>query len=176
MSDNNKTPDELFREKQASMSDEDLLKLCHEQVSKLARTYGKSFNMSIPPSVNDTDMAFCELCRRYEEAIKPSAPAVITSLKISGKEFNEEEIIHLFRNSSSSSQMVFVDDSNVMLEAIKLIYDTHKDKLNTLKENRSRAIEENWTDSEIKGVDNQIETLALVLSDIFRNVLHEIKN
>lgn len=168
MSDNNKTPDELFREKQASMSDEDLLKLCHEQVSKLARTYGKSFNMSIPPSVNDTDMAFCELCRRYEEAIKPSVPAVITSLKI-----NEEEIIHLFRNSP---EMVFVDDSNVMLEAIRKIYYTHAGKLKTLKENRSRAIEENWSDSEIKGVDNQIETLALVLSDIFRNLLHEIKN
>jgi len=173
MSDNKKTSDELFREKQASMSDEDLLKLCHEQVSKMCKSGGASFRMSIPPSVNDTDMAFCELCRRYEQAIKPSVPAVITSLKISGKEFNDEEIIHLFRNSP---EMVFVDDSNVMLEAIKLIYDTHKDKLNTLKENRSRAIEENWSDSEIKGVDNQIETLALVLSDIFRNVLHEIKN
>jgi len=37
MSDNKKTSDELFREKQASMSDEDLLKLCHEQVSKIAK-------------------------------------------------------------------------------------------------------------------------------------------
>ena len=110
MSDNNKTPDELFREKQASMSDEDLLKLCHEQVSKLARTYGKSFKMSIPPSVNDIDVAFCELCRRYEQAIKPSFPAVITSVNISGKELDEDEIIQLFRNSRNGSQMVFVDD------------------------------------------------------------------
>ena len=109
MSDNNKTPDELFREKQASMSDEDLLKLCHEQVSKMCKSGGASFRMSIPPSVNDTDMALSELFRRYEQSIKPSVPAVITSVNISGKELNEDEIIQLFRNSRNSSQMVFVD-------------------------------------------------------------------
>lgn len=66
--DNNKTPDEIFRDKQASMSDADLIKLCSEHVSSLCKDVS-SFRMSIPPSVNDTDMALSELIRRFENCI-----------------------------------------------------------------------------------------------------------
>lgn len=70
-----KTPDELFREKQASMSDEDLLNLCREHVSKMCKSGGSSFTMCVPPSINDTDMSLTELFNRYEKAItEPKNP------------------------------------------------------------------------------------------------------
>jgi hypothetical protein len=57
---------------------------------------------------------------------------------------------------------------------IQSIYDHHKKKLNALKENRAKAEDENWTDAEIKSVDDQIEILASILSDIHRNLLTEL--
>jgi hypothetical protein len=63
-------------------------------------------------------------------------------------------------------------DAKPVLAAVQSIYDAHKTKLNNLKENRSKADEEKWTDSEIKSVDDQITILASVLSDLYRNVLH----
>lgn len=66
--DNNKTPDEIFRDKQASMSDADLIILCSRHISGLCKDVS-NFRMSIPPSVNDTDMALTELIRRFENCI-----------------------------------------------------------------------------------------------------------
>ena len=63
-------------------------------------------------------------------------------------------------------------DAKPVLAAVQSIYDAHKLKLNNLKENRSKADEENWSDAEIKSVDDQITILASVLSDLYRNVLH----
>ena len=63
-------------------------------------------------------------------------------------------------------------DANNVLVAVQSIYDAHKLKLNNLKENRSKSDEENWTDTEIKSVDDQITILASVLSYLYRNVLH----
>lgn len=60
--------------------------------------------------------------------------------------------------------------TNVIV-TVQSIYDTHKLKLNSLKENRSKADKENWTDAEIKSVDDQIAILASVLSDLYKNVL-----
>jgi len=63
-------------------------------------------------------------------------------------------------------------NANIVLVAVQSIYDTHKTKLNNLKENRARSDEEKWTDAEIKSVDDQVLILASVLSDLYRNVLH----
>jgi len=63
-------------------------------------------------------------------------------------------------------------DAKPVLAAVQSIYDAHKLKLNNLKENRSKADEENWSDAEIKSVDDQITILASVLSDLYRNVMH----
>lgn len=56
-------------------------------------------------------------------------------------------------------------------KAVQAIYDKHKQKLDNLKENRARSEEENWSDSEIKSVDDQIQILASILSDIYWNVI-----
>ena len=57
---------EQFEEKQASMSDEELIERANNHLDKLCETYGKSFTMSIPVSVQDTDMIFSELIKRYK--------------------------------------------------------------------------------------------------------------
>ncbi len=58
-----------------------------------------------------------------------------------------------------------------IIDVVLGIYNDHKNKLNILKGNRSRAEEEKWSDKEIEAVDRQIEILASVLSDLFRKVI-----
>jgi hypothetical protein len=58
---------EEFKEKQAAMSDSELIVLCKKEVSNLAKTYGKSHKMCIPPMITDTDMLLCELIDRFEK-------------------------------------------------------------------------------------------------------------
>ncbi len=61
-----KTAEEDFKEKQALMSDSELIELAKAQVSELAKTGGRSHRMCVPPSIKDTDMLFSELIRRFE--------------------------------------------------------------------------------------------------------------
>lgn len=68
--------------------------------------------------------------------------------------------------------MIKFDKSNTVLADVQTIYDTHMVKLNSLKENRSKSDEENWTDAEIVSVDAQIALLASILSDLHRNIIH----
>lgn len=63
------TPDEALKYKQSEMSDTELIEKCSNQISLLCKTYGDSFRMTIPPSINDSDMLLSELVRRYQESI-----------------------------------------------------------------------------------------------------------
>lgn len=63
------TKTEQFEQKQAAMSDKELIELCRNQVSKLAETGGKSHTMCIPPMITDTDMLFGELINRFKKTI-----------------------------------------------------------------------------------------------------------
>lgn len=60
---------EQFKQKQAAMSNEELIELASKQVSELAETGGRSHRMSIPPMITDTDMIFCELIKRFKAVI-----------------------------------------------------------------------------------------------------------
>ena len=57
---------EQFEQKQSEMSDNELADLCQKQILELCKTGGKSLIMSVPPRVNDTDMLFCELIKRFK--------------------------------------------------------------------------------------------------------------
>lgn len=57
---------EKFQEQQSQISDKKLIELAEKQIRSLARTGGKSHTMTVPPSVNDTDMIFCELIKRFK--------------------------------------------------------------------------------------------------------------
>ena len=88
--------------------------------------------------------------------------------------FIQLEIIQAIRGANGEIETTTSspNSTNAVLVAVQSIYDAHKLKLNNLKENRSKSDEENWTDAEIKSVDDQITILASVLSDLYRNVLH----
>ncbi len=61
--------EEQFRAKQQAMSDQDLIEKAETMITELARTYGKSHTMSIPPMITDTDMLLSELVRRYKRIV-----------------------------------------------------------------------------------------------------------
>lgn len=61
--------EEEFKRRQAEMSNEELIELAEKEVSELARTYGKSHKMCIPPMVTDTDMILTEIIRRFKKIL-----------------------------------------------------------------------------------------------------------
>ena len=58
-----------FQQKQSEMSDMELIEKAQNEVSKLCETGGKSLRMTVPPSVNDTDMLLCELINRFKSKL-----------------------------------------------------------------------------------------------------------
>lgn len=58
---------EELDEKQAAMSNEDLIEFVDKQITELARTGGRSHKMCVPAKITDTDMLFSELLRRFKE-------------------------------------------------------------------------------------------------------------
>lgn len=56
---------EQFEQKQASVSDEELIETIETKLFTLCQT-GKTITMSVPPKVNDFDMAVCELIKRFK--------------------------------------------------------------------------------------------------------------
>ena len=59
------TKTEIFEKGLAEMSNEEVISKSRSAVSKLAETYGRSFQMSIPPHKHDTDILLMELIDRY---------------------------------------------------------------------------------------------------------------
>lgn len=57
---------ELFELKMSETSNQDLANMAQESLSKLCKTGGRSFIMSIPPMIKDTDMIFSEIINRFK--------------------------------------------------------------------------------------------------------------
>lgn len=62
------TPEE-FDEIRSKMSNEELIEKTSLELSKLCKTGGRSFRMTVPVSANDTDMLFNELIKRFKAKI-----------------------------------------------------------------------------------------------------------
>lgn len=60
---------EQFDMEQEEMTNIELIDLAEKQVSQLAKTGGRSHKMRVPPRVDDTDMIFSELIKRFKERI-----------------------------------------------------------------------------------------------------------
>ena len=58
---------EDFQERVKSISDENLLEMAQEALRTLCYTGGRSFRMTIPPSIDDTDIIFSELINRLKK-------------------------------------------------------------------------------------------------------------
>lgn len=64
------TKTEQFEAKVAAIPDAELAEKCDRELSDLCKTRGDSFLMSIPPGVNDTDILFSELIKRFKSRDK----------------------------------------------------------------------------------------------------------
>lgn len=61
---------EEFQNKVQSVSNSDLIGMADKALSKLCSTGGRSFTMNVPPRVDDTDIVFSELIRRFKKEVK----------------------------------------------------------------------------------------------------------
>jgi hypothetical protein len=71
---------EIFRQKQEAMSNQELYDTVDSELSKMCRTGGRSFTMTVPVSIYDTDMLICELLRRFKEMALPEPPPRVPPL------------------------------------------------------------------------------------------------
>jgi hypothetical protein len=60
---------EEFKAKVEAISDQDISKIAQDALSKLRSTSGKSFTMTIPPRVDDTDIILSELIQRFDRQL-----------------------------------------------------------------------------------------------------------
>ena len=63
-----------FNKAREEITDEQLINKTQETLHKLCETGGRSFIMTVPPRIDDTDMIFGELINRYKKAIQVQAP------------------------------------------------------------------------------------------------------
>lgn len=89
--------EEEFRKKQSDMPDEELLSKCREELSKLCKTGGRSLTMHIPPQVDDIDMLFSELMRRYKLSIQKQ---VVDSQPVKG--LTKEQVNQIASDGASA--------------------------------------------------------------------------
>ena len=66
MNDTKMSKTEMFEKERSEMSDKELIERAEKEVSELARTYGKSHRMCIPPMITDTDMILSEVIERFK--------------------------------------------------------------------------------------------------------------
>lgn len=64
---------EEFNKAREEITDEQLINKTQETLHKLCETGGRSFIMTVPPRIDDTDMLFGELINRYKKAIQVQA-------------------------------------------------------------------------------------------------------
>jgi len=58
---------EEFNQKLSNIEDLELIKKSKEVVNKLCKTGGKSFTMSVPVKLEDSDVILSELIKRFEK-------------------------------------------------------------------------------------------------------------
>jgi hypothetical protein len=56
-----------FKQKLNDIPDLELAEMCQSALSKLCSSGGRSFTMTVPPMLTDTDMIFSELINRFEQ-------------------------------------------------------------------------------------------------------------
>ncbi len=57
---------EQFNQQLKAIPDLELAEKAHSELSKLCSTGGRSFVMSVPPQINDSDMILSEVISRFE--------------------------------------------------------------------------------------------------------------
>lgn len=57
---------EEFQEKVKAIPDQELAEMAQKALSKLCSTGGRSFTMTVPPKIDDTDIILSEVIKRFE--------------------------------------------------------------------------------------------------------------
>ena len=57
---------EEFKAKVEALSDNELRDMAQKALSKLCETGGRSFIMTVPPRIDDTDIILSEVIKRFE--------------------------------------------------------------------------------------------------------------
>lgn len=57
---------EEFKKSIEAIPDRQLAEMAHSALSKLCSSGGQSFTMTVPPRIDDTDMLFSEVIKRFE--------------------------------------------------------------------------------------------------------------
>lgn len=117
---------EEFEKARSEMPDNDLIKKADSLLSELCKTGGKGFRMTVPPRVDDTDMIFSELIKRYQKAIQ--VQAVVSPI------FTEEEhrILNLLLASKIAEIQVNIvydeplDQRMGKVKLMNILNDIHK--------------------------------------------------
>lgn len=60
---------EEFKEKLSEITDDELIQISKSILIKLCSTGGRSFTMTVPVQLNDTDIIISELIKRFEVSI-----------------------------------------------------------------------------------------------------------
>ena len=58
--------EEEFNKKLKNIPDAELIQMAKNELSSLCKTRCKSFTMSVPPKITDTDMVLSEIITRFE--------------------------------------------------------------------------------------------------------------
>jgi len=61
---------EEFQAKLQAIPDSELAKKADVALSKLCKDGARSFTMTVPPRIDDTDMIFSEVIRRFQKVIE----------------------------------------------------------------------------------------------------------
>ena len=62
---------EEFAERLAAISDKELISMADQILGKLCKTGGRSFVMTVPPMITDTDIVFAQVLKRFERLSNP---------------------------------------------------------------------------------------------------------
>lgn len=62
---------EEFAERLAAISDKELISIADQILGKLCKTGGRSFVMTVPPMITDTDIVFAQVLKRFERLLNP---------------------------------------------------------------------------------------------------------
>ncbi len=100
---------------------------------------------------------------------------VLNDIKSSVKGGNRETRTYL-EAAEDYLQSIHSSPLHVQEEGVREIYNRHKIKLDTLKENRAHSYRDNWSQEEIEGVDQQIVLLASILSDLNKHLSEQPTN
>lgn len=107
---------EQFQNKLSDIPNLNLAEKAQSALSKLCRTGGNSFTMTVPPTLDDTDVIFSEVIKRFEQFSFPEIPDTTAQLKA-----DKEELLGMLQRIIDIYPILVEEDKEELLKAKSLI-------------------------------------------------------